>query len=128
MGDELFLAPPPRARAERCVDGKIVTSTDTATKGETVSVKIKGIISYHALGRANDGAVIVGSFSLGRRVAPHARSFYQINRVERTSPDVLKRQLADDFQIIDTTFGFGPGGAVTRVECRRCGYTTTRSG
>ena len=33
-----------------------------------------------------------------------------------------------DFQIVDATFGFGPGGGVTRVECRRCGYTTTRSG
>ncbi len=33
-----------------------------------------------------------------------------------------------DFQIIDATFGFGAGGEVTRVQCRRCGYVTTRRG
>ncbi len=33
-----------------------------------------------------------------------------------------------DFQIIDATFGFGAGGEVTRVQCRRCGYATTRRG
>jgi ABC-type lipoprotein release transport system permease subunit len=101
VDDELFLAPPPRARVNRCIDGKMVTSTNSATKGEMVSVKIKGILSHHALGRANNGAVVVGSFSLGRRVRPHAPSFYQINRVEGTSPDVLKQRLAADFQVLD---------------------------
>ncbi len=33
-----------------------------------------------------------------------------------------------DFQIIDATFGFGPGGEVARLQCRRCGYVTTRRG
>jgi hypothetical protein len=33
-----------------------------------------------------------------------------------------------DFELIDATFGFGPGGEVTRVQCRRCGYATTRLG
>jgi len=33
-----------------------------------------------------------------------------------------------DFELIDATFGFGPGVEVTRVLCRRCGYATTRRG
>lgn len=47
-------------------------------------------------------------------------------------PDILGRILCligwHDFQVVDATFGFGPGGEVARVECRRCGYVTTRSG
>ena len=31
-----------------------------------------------------------------------------------------------DFKMIDASFSFGPGGSVSRVECRRCGYVTTR--
>ncbi len=31
-----------------------------------------------------------------------------------------------DFRVIDVTFGFGEGGSVERVECRRCGVLTTR--
>ena len=30
------------------------------------------------------------------------------------------------FRVVDATFGFGHGGAVESVECRRCGHTTTR--
>ncbi|GMR20616.1 MAG: hypothetical protein BMS9Abin36_1212 [Gammaproteobacteria bacterium] len=31
-----------------------------------------------------------------------------------------------DFRVIDKTFGFGAGGGVEKVECRRCGVTMTR--
>ena len=31
-----------------------------------------------------------------------------------------------DFRVVDVTFGFGGGGSVERVECRRCGLVTTR--
>ena len=31
-----------------------------------------------------------------------------------------------DFQVIEVTFGFGAGGNVAKVECRRCGYVTLR--
>ncbi len=31
-----------------------------------------------------------------------------------------------DFRVVDVTFGFGEGGSVERVECRRCGLVTTR--
>ncbi|MFQ5775527.1 MAG: hypothetical protein ACE5GS_13480 [Kiloniellaceae bacterium] len=31
-----------------------------------------------------------------------------------------------DFQVIDVTYGFGAGGSVAKVQCRRCGLTTTR--
>ena len=31
-----------------------------------------------------------------------------------------------DFHVVDATFAFGPGGGVAKVECRRCGLTTTR--
>ncbi len=33
-----------------------------------------------------------------------------------------------DFRVVDVTFGFGGGGSVERVECRRCGLATTRQG
>ena len=33
-----------------------------------------------------------------------------------------------DYRVVDTTFGFGAGGAVETVECRRCGYRATRHG
>ncbi len=31
-----------------------------------------------------------------------------------------------DFRVIDRTFGFGAGGEVEKVECRRCGVIVTR--
>ncbi len=31
-----------------------------------------------------------------------------------------------DYQVIDTTFGFGPNSSVSRVECRRCGRMNIR--
>lgn len=31
-----------------------------------------------------------------------------------------------DFRLVDVTLSFGSGGKVSKVECRRCGYTTTR--
>ncbi len=31
-----------------------------------------------------------------------------------------------DFRVVDVTFGFGGGGSVERIECRRCGLATTR--
>ena len=47
-------------------------------------------------------------------------------------PAILGRILcffgAHDFELVDATFGFGAGGEVNRLRCRRCGLTTTRSG
>ncbi|HEY5700535.1 MAG TPA: hypothetical protein VIT83_00430 [Gammaproteobacteria bacterium] len=31
-----------------------------------------------------------------------------------------------DFRIVEVSFGFGPGNTVEKVECRRCGFHTTR--
>ncbi|WP_423909982.1 hypothetical protein [Candidatus Spongiihabitans sp.] len=31
-----------------------------------------------------------------------------------------------DFQVISKTFGFGDGGGVEKVECKRCGVIMTR--
>ena len=31
-----------------------------------------------------------------------------------------------DYRVIDVTFGFGEGGSVERVECRRCAQVTIR--
>ena len=33
-----------------------------------------------------------------------------------------------NYDVVDITFSFGPGGSVETVECRRCGYRTTRQG
>ncbi len=33
-----------------------------------------------------------------------------------------------DYRLIEVVGAFGAGGQVQKVECRRCGYTTTRSG
>ncbi len=46
-------------------------------------------------------------------------------------PGILGRILCffgwHDFEVVDATFGFGGGGNVRKVRCRRCGLTTTRS-
>jgi hypothetical protein len=31
-----------------------------------------------------------------------------------------------DFDVISVTFGFGEGGNVEKVQCKRCGLVTTR--
>ncbi len=31
-----------------------------------------------------------------------------------------------DFRMVESVFGFGAGGQVDKVECRRCGYMETR--
>ncbi len=31
-----------------------------------------------------------------------------------------------DFHVVEVTFSFGVGGSVSKIECRRCGYVTTR--
>lgn len=45
-------------------------------------------------------------------------------------PRILGRILClvgvHDFEVLDVTFGFGPGGGVAKVRCQRCGLTTTR--
>jgi len=33
-----------------------------------------------------------------------------------------------DYRLIEVVGAFGAGGQVEKVECRRCGYATTRSG
>ncbi len=33
-----------------------------------------------------------------------------------------------DYRLIEVVGAFGGGGQVKKVECRRCGYATTRSG
>ena len=33
-----------------------------------------------------------------------------------------------DFRLIEVIGSFGAGGQVQKVECRRCGFATTRSG
>ena len=33
-----------------------------------------------------------------------------------------------DYHLIEVVGSFGASGQVQKVECRRCGYTTTRSG
>ncbi len=44
-------------------------------------------------------------------------------------PRILGRLLCllgvHDFQILEVTYGFGPGG-VQKVQCRRCGLTITQ--
>ena len=31
-----------------------------------------------------------------------------------------------DFHVVEVTVGFGPSGAVEKVQCSRCGYLITR--
>ena len=33
-----------------------------------------------------------------------------------------------DYRLIEVVVAFGASGQVQKVECRRCGYATTRSG
>ncbi|MBC8338193.1 MAG: hypothetical protein ISR51_06315 [Rhodospirillales bacterium] len=32
-----------------------------------------------------------------------------------------------DFRVLEVTFGFGEAGDVEKVECKNCGYVTTRT-
>lgn len=45
-------------------------------------------------------------------------------------PPLLGRLLCwfgyHDFRVVDRAFEFGAGGGIEKVECRRCGATTTR--
>jgi hypothetical protein len=41
---------------------------------------------------------------------------------------LLCRLGVHDYRLVECTLGFGAGGRVETVECRRCGYTTTRQG
>ncbi len=47
-------------------------------------------------------------------------------------PDWLGRLLCllgfHDFRLVESIGGFGAGGQVEKVECRRCGHVTTRQG
>ena len=49
----------------------------------------------------------------------------------RDLPPLLGRLLCwfgiHDFRLVSETFGFGTGGAIEKVECRRCGIYVTRS-
>ncbi len=47
-----------------------------------------------------------------------------LNRIGR----LLCRFGFHDYQLIEVVGGFGAGGQVEKVECRRCGHVTTRSG
>ena len=52
--------------------------------------------------------------------------------VRRGMMELLGRLLCwlgfHDYRVIDASFGFGPGGGVETVECRRCGDRVTRQG
>jgi hypothetical protein len=41
---------------------------------------------------------------------------------------LLCRLGVHDYRLVECTLEFGSGGRVERVECRRCGHTTTRLG
>ncbi len=47
-------------------------------------------------------------------------------------PKILGRLLCllsiHDFRVTEATFGFGPGGSVEKVQCKRCGLVTARHG
>ena len=51
---------------------------------------------------------------------------------DRAARGVVARLLCrlglHDWGVVDVTFGFGPGGSVETVECRRCGNRKTRAG
>ncbi len=41
---------------------------------------------------------------------------------------LLCRLGAHDFRLVEVVGGFGPGGQVQKLECRRCGCVTTKQG
>ena len=47
-------------------------------------------------------------------------------------PKILGRLLCllgiHDFRVTEATFGFGPGGSVQKVQCKRCGLVTAQHG
>ena len=98
IGDHLVLEPTLNSGLQRCVDGEWVTVEGGA---EPVEVEIKGIMSHHALARRRSGMVVVGSFNTARRIAPQQPSYYQVNRVSGSNPDLFRQELRGDFHVLD---------------------------
>ena len=101
VGDMLVLEPTLDSETRQCVDGEWVIVEEGAESAEAVDVEIKGIMSHHALARRRSGMVVVGSFATARRVAPQQSSYFQVNRVPGSNPDLFKQELRGDFHILD---------------------------
>ncbi len=101
VGDKLLLKPRDRAPASICKDGKRTTKAAAGKPPEPVSVQVKGLLSSRALGRRNLGHVVVGSFSLARRLMPNGLTHYQVNRSPGTDPDRLRQELRPDYDVRD---------------------------
>lgn len=50
------------------------------------------------------------------------------NRLPRWLGRLLCLVGVHDFRLVESIGGFGAGGQVEKVECRRCGYAATRHG
>ncbi len=50
------------------------------------------------------------------------------DRMQNWIGRLLCRFGVHDYRLIEVIGSFGAGGQVEKVECRRCGYATTRSG
>ena len=81
--------------------------------------------SIHAAARADEVLKAGDPFPLGLGVRTVAESRDRLL-------DWIGRLLCQfgfhDYRLIEVVGGFGAGGQVQKVECRRCGYVTTRSG
>tara|TARA_B100001971_G_scaffold204371_1_gene220433 strand:+ start:605 stop:859 length:255 start_codon:yes stop_codon:yes gene_type:complete len=58
-------------------------------------------------------------------IANPERKEYENNRQSIFGRLLCRLGFHDD-RVIDGTYGFGPGGNVQRVECKRCGRLETR--
>ena len=100
-GDQLWVGSRVGAQATRCVNGRRVpVAADDNTAGP-FQVRVKGILQDRALATRDKGRLLIGSVALARRLAPVFRTRYQVNRQSGADPDLLRRNLQRDFQVID---------------------------
>ena len=56
---------------------------------------------------------------------------YALLKIEYTNGSIMFGKLCcwlgfHDYEVISVTFGFGESGSIEKVQCKRCGFITTR--
>lgn len=63
------------------------------------------------------------------RLRPKARAVTdERDRLPAWLDRLLCRLGMHDFRLVEVVGGFGQGGPVKKIECRRCGYVATKQG
>ena len=87
----------------------------------------------HLTGQSHErfgSARIAGSQRVYERISCYAMSLRRSTVRISSLMDPFRRLLCflgfHDFRVVEATMSFGASGAVEKVECRHCGFRTTR--